>query len=128
MNDHSYALLQAIGDCHRRMKQHAFRLKENKNVREVKHVVDIPGLPDAVRIEEYVDAELVSGEAISWYLEITVTAKHVRVEADVSRVHSGGQDLICTIDESLYTTEMAALDGLPLVAIRLCSWSPAELS
>ena len=80
-------LLSAIGECHRRLRSHAIHLREIAKVLDVKHVVEMPELVDAYRLEEYVDAELVSGEAISWCFEITKTRKTILVEADVRRIH-----------------------------------------
>jgi len=120
MNPESLALLSAVGNCHRKLRDHAIRLRDRPAVREVTHVCDMPALDGAFRVEEFVDAELVSGDAISWFLEVTVTPDGVVVEADVRRVHSQGQDLLVGIAEGTYTVSEAAR-ALPEITQRLCS-------
>jgi hypothetical protein len=94
------------------------------NVRGVTHVVDMPELIDSYRLEEYVDAELVSGEAISWCLEITMTENAIFVEADVRRNHSEGQDIIEEVGDYQYSTETECSAQLPEIVARLCSVHP----
>ena len=116
-----FPLLLAIGECHRRLGRHALRLRERNDVQTVKHVVDMPALTDSYRIEEYVDAELVSGEAISWYLGITVTEAAILVEADVRRNHAEGQDVVATIGNYHYSTKEECSEQLKDITERLCS-------
>lgn len=78
------------------MQRHAIALRDRVGVCDVTHVVDMPLLPDNYRLEEYVDAELNSGEAISWRLEITVTETALVVDADVRRIHANVQDARAT--------------------------------
>jgi hypothetical protein len=117
-------LLLAIGECHRRLQAHAIHLRKLAEVQTVEHVADMPDLIDSYRLEEYVDAELVSGEAISWRLEITVTGKNIAVEADVRRIHSEGQDVIANIGEYNYSADADCSEELPGIAERLCSVNP----
>ncbi|MBA4192275.1 MAG: hypothetical protein C0467_30260 [Planctomycetaceae bacterium] len=120
MNPEAIALLSAIANCHGKLREHAIRLRERPTVRDVKHVCEIPVLDGAFRVEEFVDAELVSGEAISWFLEVTVAPNGVAVEADVRRIHNVGQDLVTGIAEDKLTVDEAARQ-LPEIAERLCS-------
>ena len=123
MNPESLALLSAIGDCHGKLRDHAIRLRDRPAVREATHVCDMPALGGAFRVEEFVDAELGSGDAICWFLEVTITADGVTVEADVRRVHSQGQDLLVGIAECRYTVGEATR-ALPEITQRLCSAAP----
>src|SRR5262245_15796104 len=123
MNPELLALLSAIGNCHGKLRNHAIRLRDRPVVRKVTHVCDMPALDGAFRVEEFVDAELVSGDAISWFLEVTVTLDGVTVEADVRRIHSQGQDLLVGVAEGTYTTCEAAR-ALPELTQRLCSAVP----
>jgi hypothetical protein len=123
-SDYELPLLLTIGECHRLLQSHSIRLSKHKNVRTVKHAVDMPGLSDSYRLEEYVDAELVSGEAISWCLEITVFGTRILVEADVTRIHADGQDVVARIGEYEYSTEGEYAAQLRQVAERLCSANP----
>jgi hypothetical protein len=119
-----FPLLLAIGECHRRLKRHAIYLSEIDGVRAVKHVVEMPDLIGRYRLEEYVDAELVSGEAISWCLEITVTETAILVEADVRRIHAEGQDVVAKIGEYRYSREAECSAQLRDIAERLCTANP----
>lgn len=123
MSPELLALLSAIGNCHTQLQNHAIRLRDRALVREVKHLCDMPALDTAFRVQEFVDAELVSGDAISWGLEVTFTLDDVTVEADVRRVHSQGQDLLVSIAEGTYTTSDAAR-ALPGITQKLCSAVP----
>ncbi len=123
MND-TIELLSAIGECHRRLQRHAIQLRERADVRGVTHDVQMPALIDSFRLEEYVDAELVSGEAISWCLEFTVTETAIFVEADVRRNHADGQDVVAKIAEYRYSTGVECLPQLRYTTERLCSTNP----
>jgi len=119
--------LRAIGASHRRLKCFAVYLRSLANVRMVTHVAEMPDLTDAYRLEQYVDAELDSGEALSWCLEITVSQRCIAVEADVRRVQSGGQDVVLSIGEFVYSTPAACSAALPAIADRLCGAIPSEV-
>ena len=123
-SDLELPLLLAIGECHRRLERHAIQLSKHKNVRVVKKDVGMPSLVDCYRLEEYVDAELVSGDAISWCLEITATRTTILVEADVRRIHADGQDVVASIGEYQYSTEGEYSAQLRDVTERLCSVNP----
>jgi hypothetical protein len=120
----SSKLLLAIGECYRRLQRHAIHLSGVARARGVKHVVEIRDLVDSFRLEEYVDAELAAGDAISWCLEITVTGTAIFVEADVRRIHSDGQDVVASIGEYQYSTEVKCSAELSEITRRLCSANP----
>jgi hypothetical protein len=124
ISDAAFRFLLAIGECHRRLSHHAIRLRELGDVRTVQHMAYMPELADAFRLDQFVDAELVTGDAISWWLEITVTGQNIAVEADVRRIHSEGQDVIVTIGEYIFSTDAACAVELPCIAERLCSANP----
>jgi hypothetical protein len=125
INSNAFRLLLAIGECHRRLRRHAIQLRELTGVRAVTHLADMPDLADdGYRLEEYVDAELHSGEAVSWCLEMTVAKQHLVVEADVRRNRSEGQDVIFTLGEYTYATDAACAAELSDIAKRLCSANP----
>jgi len=124
MDDEAFEFLLAIGDCHRQLQRHAIELRKHQGVRTVEHVSDMPELPAGFRLAEYVDAELMDGEALSWCLEITVTVDNVAVEADVRRIHALGQDVIYEIAESSYSSQTACSLALPEITKRLCSANP----
>jgi hypothetical protein len=117
-------LLSAIGECHRRLQRHAVHLSEMANVRDVKHDVNMPDLKYAFRLEEYVDAELVSGEAYCWCLEITITKTNILVEADVRKIHSNRQDIVEALENCQFSTGNECSQQLPEIANRLCWINP----
>jgi hypothetical protein len=120
----AYRLLLAIGECHRLLVRHAINLRQTIGVKTVEDVTDMPDLPNGFRIEEFVDAELISGEAVSWRLEVTVAQEGVFVEADVRRIHSEGQDLILDVGRTSYAKDAQCAAALPEIARRLCSANP----
>lgn len=126
--DRSFQFLLAFGECHRRLNRHAIHLQGLALVRGVQHVVEMPDLGDAYRYEEYVDAELVSGEALSWCLEITMTETTIAIGADVTRIHAEGQDVVRKIGEYEYSAETDCLAQLRDVTERLCSTNPLSNS
>ena len=81
----------------------------------------MPELIGAYRIQEFVDAELDSGESVSWCFEISITEESVFVEADVRRIHAQGQDLICSVGEFSFPANTEWSKELPSIAGRLCS-------
>lgn len=89
-------------------------------MKAVKHWCDMPAVGDAFRLEEYVDAELVTGEAMSWCLEITVTLDGIRVEADVRRIHGDGQDVVAEIANREFTNVAAFSEEIVGIIQRLC--------
>jgi hypothetical protein len=126
MNTNTYNLLRAIGECHQRLKQHAINILKCEYISSITHASDIPDLKNGFRLEEYVDAELVTGDAISWCLEMTATLQGIVVEADVRQIHRRGQDVLLTIAEDTYSTEAACSTALPEITKRLCSFNPIQ--
>ena len=124
MTRETLALLSAVAGCHQQLTAHARRLRERKDVREVTHHLDMLVLDGGVRFEEFVDAELVCRDALSWCLETTVTPQQVSVEADVRRIHDQGQDVVCAIADCAYSTESAAAAAVPEIVRHLCSLNP----
>jgi hypothetical protein len=121
MDTIAYSLLIAIGNCHGLLKNHAAELVSRSVVKAVKHWFDISSLQDAVRLEEYVDAELVDGEAVSWCLELTITLEGVAVEADVRRVHRNGQDVLLEIADRKYENVLDCSKEIIEITQTLCA-------
>lgn len=113
-----------MGVCHRRLVQHAIDFQSVKNVQAVKLVVDMPILNDCYRIEEYVDVELNSGDAVSWCLEITVAEQYILVEADVRRISTEGQDILKEICRSRFSTADQFLMQIRGITDLLCTFNP----
>ena len=124
MENDAYILFKATARCHGLFKKLARTLKEKPSVAGVTHCLDIYNLDSACRLEEFVDAELADGKAISWRLEITLTADAVMLEADVREIHGMGQDLIANVAECAYTTSADCAAGMPEVVERLTSFNP----
>ena len=117
-------LLVAIGTCHVLMKHHAHEVRSRPKVTSVTHWINMYNVDDAFRLEEYVDAELSDGSAISWALELTVTEQSIGVEADIRRIHKGGQDVLSEIADCIYSTAIECSNGLPEIVRYLCSSNP----
>jgi hypothetical protein len=124
MDKEAQKLFLAIGSCHHDLKLHAKRIEAHPDVRRVTHWLDMHNFDDTFRMEEYVDAELLCGQAISWALELTLTGVDFTVEADVRRVDEKGQDLIVQIAERRYATTLECVNGLLDATRRLCSIDP----
>jgi hypothetical protein len=121
----AYDLLVAIGKCHRLLKNHADKLASRSAVKTVTHWSDMPSIDDAFRLEEYVDTELVDGEAVSWCLELTITPEGVRLVADVRRIHSIGQDVLVEVADRQFTNLVDFPKAVIEVTERLCASGPA---
>jgi hypothetical protein len=112
MDNDVYTLFRTVGACHRRLKDFAFIIKQSSCVTNVTHWLDIYDLDGGSRVEEYVDAELLNGEAISWRLEITLTPEHCVIEADVRKIHKLGQDLVADVSDRTFSTVAECAQGL----------------
>lgn len=119
-----FNLFIALGMCHRLLKDHADRLASRSVVRTVKHWSDMSNIDGAFRLEEYVDAELKNGQAISWCLELTLTADAMMVEADVRRIHREGQDVIEAIADCEFQNAGAGAIGVAEITKKLCASNP----
>jgi len=123
MDTNTFNLLVTIGKCHVLLKRHADGLLSRAAVKTVKHWCDMPSLHDAFRLEEYVDAELVNGEAVSWCLELTITLEGVLLEADVRRIHHDGQDVVAEIANREFKNVEGCLEEIFEITQRLCASS-----
>ncbi|SFI77158.1 hypothetical protein [Planctomicrobium piriforme] len=85
---------------HTRFVQEAIALDAEKVVVSVKHWWELDINPEFVRIEQYLDAELIDGCAISWRLEVTTSDSGHQIEADVRKIISNSYDMIAEIAET----------------------------
>lgn len=74
-------------------------LESHPAVTKVTHWSECPALESGARIEEFVDAELQSGNAISWSLEIALYDGSWHLEADIRIIHATGQDRLVEFPE-----------------------------
>jgi hypothetical protein len=124
MDQGSYKLFIAIGTCHRLMKEHATQTRARPGVRDLTHWLDVYDVDDAFRLQEYVDAELSNGQAISWRLELTLNGGAFTVESDVRQIHQDGQDLVQEVADCAYPTAEECAAGIVETTRRLCSIDP----
>ena len=117
-------LFIAFGTCHRLLKEHARVVKGRPGVEGVTHWLDVYDLDGGFRLEGFVDAELSSGEAISWRLEMTISPGVFCLESDVRRIHREGQYLHAEIADCRWTTPTESAMGLIEATRRLCSTDP----
>ena len=99
-------LICIIGRCHRFLSDHARSVGMMEDVISSIHSFDMTSLEGSFRLEEYVDAELVNGQAYSWSVEIVLNDLSINVEAEIRRIHEAGQDLV----ESIAACEFLDLD------------------
>lgn len=121
MNSDTYSLFYTIGKCHQTLKNHAKKIALRSSVKAVTQWSDISIVDEAFRLEEYVDAELSSGQAISWRLEVTLTRTEIMVEADVRRIHGEGQDVIATIADCEYRSVIDGSIAIAEITKKLCA-------
>lgn len=126
MGDDALVLLRAVGVCHGLLKEHASQLREDASNTSVTHWFDLYNLDGACGLEEYVDAELQGGQAISWRLEVTVTPDKIIVEADVRKIHELGQDVIAQIAERTYSTVVEYANEITEIVRRLIHMNPTQ--
>ena len=126
MENGAYILFSATASCHGLFKELASKLKGKSCVTSVTHWLDIYSFDSASRLEEFVDAELLNGKAISWRLELTLTADAVTLEADVREIHDMGQDLIANIADCRYLTLGECAAGMVEAVGRLTSVNPID--
>jgi len=125
MDKDMFNLFITIGRCHRLLKDHADQLASRSGVRTAKHWSDMSNVDDAFRLEEYVDAELANGQAVSWCLELTLTADGIKVEADVRRIHEEGQDVVAEIGDCEFQNAVDGSNGVAEITRKLCASNPA---
>jgi hypothetical protein len=124
MDHDTYHLLINIGTCHRLLKDFANGVRSRVNVKSVTHWTDLHDIDSAFRLEEFVDAELVSGEAISWRLELTICVDRFIIESDVRRIHGNGQDVVAEVADRVYSTETECSTGILEVVRQLSNTYP----
>ena len=124
MDKNTYNLLFTIGKCNRVLKDHANELASRSGVTEITHWSDMEIVDDAFRLKEFVDAELVNGQAISWRLELTLMPEGITVEADVRRIHDKGFDVLEEIADCEYRNVVDGSNGIAEITRKLCAIDP----
>lgn len=88
----SAALLGVLADASMVLRELTTSLRQRPHVVGVDRRCDVEESDDRRSIEWYVDAELQSGEAVSFRLLIVWHSDEWTVESDVRRIHSAGSD------------------------------------
>jgi hypothetical protein len=79
-------------------------------------------------LEEFVDAELHDGNALSWCVELTGTGDGLNLDADVRRNTQFGQEVVSVIVEE-NSLDVAKCDSQLRAVVRdLCAVRPQELA
>lgn len=115
------SLLASIAECHSQLKDHAKKLRSDPKVVSVVHWTDMTNLANGVRLEESVDAELNSGEALSWCIQLQVNSAGIEVEADIRRIHRDGQDLVIQISQRCWNDCEGATSEVSDIVQDLCT-------
>lgn len=126
INNSEYRLLFALGMCNHRLRVHKVTLESRPKVTEATHWSDIEIVDEAFRLKEFVDAELINGQAISWRLEVTVTPHKIAVEADVRRIHSEGIDVLVEIANYCFDNVTVASNRITDITEQLCAVDPIK--
>lgn len=124
MDNDAFKLFIAIGTCHCRLKEHAQEIRKHSSVTSVTCWLDAYDFDNACRFEDYVDAEISNGEAISWRLEITLTLDEFIVEADVRKIHAAGYDVVAEVADRTYSTAAECAIGILEVTRQLIVVDP----
>ncbi len=119
-----FNLVFTIGECHRQLKDHAHAVALRSSVKTVTHWFDMSNVGHSFRLEEFVDAELASGQAICWCLELTLTEDRIVVEADVRQNHAEGQDVVAEIADCEFQNAAEGSIGVAEITRKLCASNP----
>lgn len=116
--------LRAISQTHCRLLRLLCSLQRVPGVLSVVQDVHSPEGADGFFYEQFVDAELTSGEARCWRLEIWILDDDIVVEADVRQQHGLGYDVLEEVWEKSYASTDECASELPHVAAKLCAACP----
>jgi len=86
------ATIRALGEVTRGLDSLAADLRKRPDVVRVDRVCDPRTSPAGVSVEWFVDAELVSGEALSWHLMVYWSDGEWIIESGVRRMGANGSD------------------------------------
>lgn len=126
MNSDCYKMMAALAECHVFLRDHAASVRSLSCVKSVTHWSELSPTGDGgVRFENFVDAELLDGRAISWNMEITITVDFVTIEADIREIGDSGDRVLRTIPSCTHVELTKGADAAVNVARELCdgySW------
>jgi hypothetical protein len=106
-------LMKVLGDVAASLQELSVRLRQRHDVTGVDRRCEISG-GERPAVEWYVDAELASGDALSWRLLVHWADAEWVIEADVRRVSRSGSDAEVEFDNR--TSDDAALRAELLAA------------
>ena len=115
-------LVAALGDVTASLKNHSLRLRQRVDVTSVERRCEITG-GERPAVEWYVDAELGTGDALTWRLLLYWSGAEWVIEADIRRVAIGGShaevefDRRVSHDATLGKELLAAADDLTSAAV-----------
>jgi hypothetical protein len=124
-------LLEMLAACNTKFIHHASLLEKQPEVKEATTRFECRRCGMETLIEGYVDAELQSGKAVCWYLEVRWDANHTwLIDTRILINHAGGQDtghkfpdrMTSEFNEFLNnlqeaTEELISFDGVNLASI-----------
>jgi len=121
--DDWHDFLLTLVNCHGQFRKHANALQTQPAVHAVTRNWNMQSFPSAWRLDDFVYAELKSGEALHWVLEVTVSNDNVTVEAEVTRIDHTGKKLLSEkleIGTFDCQTKADCCQSLPAIVDRLC--------
>lgn len=120
--------LMALGKCHQTLEDHRETISTHPAVTSTIHQVRYSSESDAFVFSECVDVELRDGNAISWYLELTMYPTCVSIDADVFHcVSQGGYRVANIAEERLFTDASVCAKELIEITQNLCAIIPKEM-
>lgn len=112
-------MLDIIGKCNSELIKLARKLREKPEVVQVKHSLECVSYDDKVLLEGYVDAELLSGKAIAWVLEMKWNEENWHIESSVLVNDEQGQDSILQFPDRIALSLDICLEQLFLATMDL---------
>ncbi|MBW3538654.1 MAG: hypothetical protein KY476_00140 [Planctomycetes bacterium] len=123
MNDaasrHAEQMLHALAAANGRLIELAGELRRRSDVAEVSRRIDCRRYEQRTVVEGYVDAELVSGHAVSWWLEAGRRDDGWMIETAVLRTTAEGQETLIEFPVRSCETFAEFLDQLDTATLEL---------
>ncbi len=115
--------LEAVAAAAREIELLLAAVRQRRDVESATSRLDCRSYSSAVSLEAYVDAELVSGDSLCWWLEVTRRDSEWALEASVRLTTSSGQDSLWEYEIASHGDWRSVVAGLPSAAQELARTS-----
>lgn len=120
-------ILATLAKCHALINQFALTCKALSTVSDVVHATEMQYLTEGIRVMEFVDADLVQGDAVSWRFEVTFTPIDIAVESDIGKIDGLGYNMVRDIADLRFESTEEWTSAAIVIAQQLVSVLPDEL-